>query len=47
MAASHTSEVIAHLLHAALAGDAAGLTDGQLLERFVSTAFRKFGGSLS
>src|SRR5262245_57570822 len=36
MAASQTSEALKHLLHTALAAEGAGLTDGQLLDRFVS-----------
>src|SRR5262249_55369141 len=36
MADSQMSEVVQHLRRAALLRDGAGLTDGQLLERFVS-----------
>jgi len=37
MAASHSSAALKQLLHAALAGDAAGLTDGQLLDSYLAT----------
>ena len=36
MSSSQASEVMAHLRRAVLLGDGAGLTDGQLLEAFVT-----------